>query len=1042
MFHRYADQLDTDLEQTQWEPFLALIPPPAPAQQEQQQDLSALQQDAEPTTHAPYNTEVDAADATDATHTTDDDTTTATAMATETDEGSSDTTAATVPAATLCPAASSTIMSDRAVALETMINARKSMTMMDNSSGVYPDSTVRRPYIHNPNWGKIDPLYRPVEYTDARVADADADILHAPALMMFNEIDAYCNVDRRSYSGTYMVMNGIPRNPVERTGIVGRGSLPRWGPNHNSECVITRWQRDAATGEVVLRDDSRVLEVLVTLSPADYTKVVFPCIRSDTREALPQNLETIISLAMADQRRGGGAGGHRLDRNMTSSNNSNVSSVASATFEDDSVLQRSGRYSTAYDLAPIATAPSAGSDESAAAQKVVRSEVYTGYLRDDLNTDNAWKETSLINYHDNGDRFSTCFNLLSHNQYRWAVADENINLMLERHRESLMKVTERHGAFFADKMSPVFKLLLALIERKGLRQQGLYRLSGSAVNIKVLKAEAILGKTDMLPEADVHELTGLLKSILREMTPPLLTFTFYNECLEVGRTKSVESVRSLFLQLPIINMNLLLSIVRHLKRVEADSEFNKMTLENISLVFGPTLIRSPDGLAGDLRDHKVQCLAAKTIIGCTSEELDAIEKTRGDQNTFAKPAEKGAAKDIAPEGTSVVVRRRKSRDPDGDDNELGMRKRAASCAAPTSRRRHTSRRVFTLSEADVNHWEKTGATTKLSKLSSLRSSETAESVTESIDCEPVDTLQSMDSDLLAPSLHEEIQEAVGLSLHEEMQEAAGASAPLGALAKFELVGKIDEESETDGHGAGGASPEGFEDSDDESLVEQKEVGSRVLQLNLEDEDGLPCRYGEEIDDDTMLDEDGLPIAVFDPSLDGIMEEDDDGTLDGGSSIADCEITLRDKPHLKPISSHRISSADLCMIASPARKARKALKVSSLAASYDTRKAGYVQREVGSGMRKRYFELQGSILKIYKSQPKGKASGTLRRKPHKAEYLNMSADTTVRRRSKLELELHLPSHGFTQRLKLRNEDEASDWMRVLENSTRILNSTKM
>jgi len=46
--------------------------------------------------------------------------------------------------------------------------------------------------------------------------------MHTPALVMFNQVDAYCSVDRRSYTGTYTVMNGLPRNPVERTGIIGQ----------------------------------------------------------------------------------------------------------------------------------------------------------------------------------------------------------------------------------------------------------------------------------------------------------------------------------------------------------------------------------------------------------------------------------------------------------------------------------------------------------------------------------------------------------------------------------------------------------------------------------------------------------------------------------------------------------------------------------------------------------------------------------------------------------------------------------------------------
>lgn len=54
-------------------------------------------------------------------------------------------------------------------------------------------------------------------------------------------------IDRQSWSMTedatnvvYKLDNGIPRNPFGRTGLRGRGGLPRWGPNHYTVLMITR----------------------------------------------------------------------------------------------------------------------------------------------------------------------------------------------------------------------------------------------------------------------------------------------------------------------------------------------------------------------------------------------------------------------------------------------------------------------------------------------------------------------------------------------------------------------------------------------------------------------------------------------------------------------------------------------------------------------------------------------------------------------------------------------------------------------------------
>ena len=58
-------------------------------------------------------------------------------------------------------------------------------------------------------------------------------------MISFNEIDKKFNCDRRSHYGPYKFIQFdidvpilAPINPVGRTGLIGRGHLGRWGPNH------------------------------------------------------------------------------------------------------------------------------------------------------------------------------------------------------------------------------------------------------------------------------------------------------------------------------------------------------------------------------------------------------------------------------------------------------------------------------------------------------------------------------------------------------------------------------------------------------------------------------------------------------------------------------------------------------------------------------------------------------------------------------------------------------------------------------------------
>ncbi len=54
------------------------------------------------------------------------------------------------------------------------------------------------------------------------------------------------SIDRQSWEEVdkeiliYKLDNGLPVNPFGRTGLRGRGSLPRWGPNHYLMLIITR----------------------------------------------------------------------------------------------------------------------------------------------------------------------------------------------------------------------------------------------------------------------------------------------------------------------------------------------------------------------------------------------------------------------------------------------------------------------------------------------------------------------------------------------------------------------------------------------------------------------------------------------------------------------------------------------------------------------------------------------------------------------------------------------------------------------------------
>lgn len=82
--------------------------------------------------------------------------------------------------------------------------------------------------------------------------------------MNFNQFDPKSKLRRQSLLGRYRLdpTTGAPLNPMGRTGLLGKGLLPRWGPNHTIVVCITRWSRDARTGNQITRSNRSVLQYI------------------------------------------------------------------------------------------------------------------------------------------------------------------------------------------------------------------------------------------------------------------------------------------------------------------------------------------------------------------------------------------------------------------------------------------------------------------------------------------------------------------------------------------------------------------------------------------------------------------------------------------------------------------------------------------------------------------------------------------------------------------------------------------------------------
>ncbi|XP_040908369.1 active breakpoint cluster region-related protein isoform X1 [Toxotes jaculatrix] len=136
------------------------------------------------------------------------------------------------------------------------------------------------------------------------------------------------------------------------------------------------------------------------------------------------------------------------------------------------------------------------------------------------------------------------------------------------------------------------------VEKRGIDEVGIYRISGVATDIQALKAAFDSNTKDilvMLSDMDINAIAGTLKLYFRELPEPLLTDRLYPAFME-GIALSDPAAKEncmmhLLRSLPDPNLMTFLTLLEHLKRVAEKEPINKMSLHNLATVFGPTLLR-------------------------------------------------------------------------------------------------------------------------------------------------------------------------------------------------------------------------------------------------------------------------------------------------------------------------------------------------------------------------------------------------------------------------------------------------------------------
>ncbi|KAI7811528.1 rho GTPase-activating protein 10 [Triplophysa rosa] len=161
------------------------------------------------------------------------------------------------------------------------------------------------------------------------------------------------------------------------------------------------------------------------------------------------------------------------------------------------------------------------------------------------------------------------------------------------------------------------------VEARGINDQGLYRVGGVSSKVQKLLSLMIDEKSCDIDLAanedwDVKTITSALKLYLRSLPEPLMTYELYKEFIVPAKSRSPESrvqaIHCLVHKLPEKNRLVLSLVTKHLANVAANSKQNLMTVANLGVVFGPTLMRPQEETVAAIMDLKFQNIVVEILI--------------------------------------------------------------------------------------------------------------------------------------------------------------------------------------------------------------------------------------------------------------------------------------------------------------------------------------------------------------------------------------------------------------------------------------------
>ncbi|XP_064378539.1 rho GTPase-activating protein 44 isoform X2 [Dromaius novaehollandiae] len=162
-------------------------------------------------------------------------------------------------------------------------------------------------------------------------------------------------------------------------------------------------------------------------------------------------------------------------------------------------------------------------------------------------------------------------------------------------KPSFGKPLEEHLAVSGREIAFPVEACVTMLLECGMQEEGLFRVAPSASKLKKLKAALDCCVVDVQEySADPHAIAGALKSYLRELPEPLMTFELYDEWIQASnmqeQDKRLQALWNACEKLPKANYNNIRYLIKFLARLTEYQDINKMTPSNVAIVLGPNLL--------------------------------------------------------------------------------------------------------------------------------------------------------------------------------------------------------------------------------------------------------------------------------------------------------------------------------------------------------------------------------------------------------------------------------------------------------------------